>query len=76
MVDGACTEPGGSVPIAARLRRVEARAGNRGLAVRRAPAPPYGWELYSPARVVCRGTLDNVEDWLTAAEQQAAAGEQ
>lgn len=38
------------------------------MAIRRAPEPPYGCELYSPFRVVVVGSLDNVADWLTAAE--------
>ncbi|MFD6399367.1 hypothetical protein [Nocardia sp. NPDC060249] len=46
------------------------RAAKRSMAIRRAPEPPYGWELYSPFRVVVTGSLDNVEAWLTAAEQR------
>lgn len=53
-------------------RRVPAdlieRAQRRSLAIRWSDEPPTGWELYTPFRVVCHGTLDNVADWLTAAE--------
>lgn len=31
-------------------------------------------ELYSPFRVVCHGSLDNVAAWLTAAEQRDGYG--
>ncbi|MFC9473964.1 hypothetical protein ACFTS5_17445 [Nocardia sp. NPDC056952] len=44
------------------------RAALRSMAIRKAHEPPYGWELYSPFRVVVTGSLDNVADWLTAAE--------
>ncbi|MFF5034601.1 hypothetical protein [Nocardia salmonicida] len=40
------------------------------MTIRRAPEPPYAWGLYSPFRVVCHGSLDNVAAWLTAAEQR------
>lgn len=29
---------------------------------------PEGWQLASPWRVVCVGTLDDIDAWLTAAE--------
>ncbi|MFE9788063.1 hypothetical protein ACFYO7_22055 [Nocardia salmonicida] len=45
------------------------RAALRSMSIRRAPEPPYGWELSSPFRVVCHGSLDNLAAWLTAAEQ-------
>lgn len=45
-----------------------ARAASRSMAIRWADEPPTGWELYNPFRVVCHGTLDNIADWLTAAE--------
>ncbi|MFB7874124.1 hypothetical protein ACFC06_02655 [Nocardia sp. NPDC056064] len=51
-----------------RLHALTKRAARRSMAIRRAPEPPYGWQLYSPFRVVVSGTLDNVADWLTAAE--------
>ncbi|GGK44792.1 hypothetical protein [Nocardia camponoti] len=57
-----------SESIKERLAALSARAARRSLAIRRAPEPPWGWELYSPFRVVCHGSLDNVADWLTAAE--------
>lgn len=44
------------------------------MAIRRAHEPPYGWELYSPFRVVVVGSLDNVADWLTAAEARDGQG--
>ncbi|MEU4810031.1 hypothetical protein AB0H20_12610 [Nocardia fluminea] len=56
--------------IQPRLDELTARAALRSMAIRRAGEPPYGWELYSPFRVVCHGSLDNVEAWLTAAEQR------
>ncbi|MFD6221258.1 hypothetical protein [Nocardia asteroides] len=52
------------------LDELTERAALRSMAIRRAPEPPYGWELYSPFRVVCHGSLDNVAAWLTAAEQR------
>lgn len=60
--------------IQPRLDELTARAALRSMAIRRAPEPPYGWELYSPFRVVCHGSLDNVEAWLTAAEQRDGYG--
>lgn len=45
------------------------RAALRSMAIRKAPEPPYGWEMYSPFRVVVTGSLDNIADWLEAAEQ-------
>ncbi|MFE6923166.1 hypothetical protein ACFVAV_19210 [Nocardia sp. NPDC057663] len=56
--------------IKPRLDELTERAAMRSLAIRRAPEPPYGWELYSPFRVVCHGPLDNLAAWLTAAEQR------
>ncbi|MFC6009578.1 hypothetical protein [Nocardia lasii] len=29
---------------------------------------PEGWQLANPWRVVCTGTLDNIDAWPTAAE--------
>ncbi|WP_043661828.1 hypothetical protein [Nocardia thailandica] len=57
-----------SSAIQPRLDALTKRAARRSLSIRRAPEPPYGWELCSPFRVVVTGTLDNVADWLTAAE--------
>lgn len=62
-----------SAVIRARLDALTQRAALRSLSIRRAPEPPYGWELASPYRVVCRGSLDNLDAWLTAAEQRDAA---
>ncbi|MFD3742970.1 hypothetical protein [Nocardia sp. NPDC058633] len=59
-----------SKAIQNRLDELTKRAALRSMAIRRAPEPPYGWELYSPFRVVCHGSLDNVAAWLTAAEQR------
>ncbi|WP_194825694.1 hypothetical protein [Nocardia sp. XZ_19_231] len=63
-----------SKAIQNRLDGLTKRAALRSMAIRRAHEPPYGWELYSPFRVVCHGSLDNVADWLTAAEQRDAQG--
>lgn len=57
-----------SAVIQPRLDALTERAARRSMAIRRAPEPPYGCELYSPFRVVVVGSLDNVADWLTAAE--------
>jgi hypothetical protein len=54
--------------IQPRLDELTKRAARRSMAIGRAHEPPYGWELYSPFRVVVTGSLDNVADWLTAAE--------
>ncbi|WP_336082367.1 hypothetical protein [Nocardia sp. SSK8] len=51
-----------------RVAELTDRAAHRSLGIRRAPEPPYGWELYSPFRVICHGSLDNIADWLSAAE--------
>ena len=59
-----------SEAIKPQLDALTERAAQRSMAIRRASAPPYGWELYSPFRVVCHGSLDNVTAWLTAAEQR------
>ncbi|MFD4456830.1 hypothetical protein [Nocardia sp. NPDC058480] len=59
-----------SEAIKPQLDALTERAACRSMAIRRAPEPPYGWELYSPFRVVCHGSLDNVAAWLTAAEQR------
>jgi hypothetical protein len=56
--------------IQQRLTELTTRAAHRSMAIRRAPEPPYGWELHSPFRVFCHGSLDNVAAWLTAAEQR------
>ncbi|MEV6062165.1 hypothetical protein [Nocardia asteroides] len=60
--------------IQPRLDELTCRAARRSMAIRRAPEPPYGWELCSPFRVVCHGSLDNVEAWLIAAEQRDGSG--
>ncbi|MGW6730175.1 hypothetical protein ACWF9G_30115 [Nocardia sp. NPDC055029] len=54
--------------IKAVLARLTDRAARRSMGVRRAEEPPYGWQLYNPFRVVCHGSLDNLDAWLTAAE--------
>ncbi|PKV76563.1 hypothetical protein ATK86_7496 [Nocardia fluminea] len=59
-----------SGPVPPRMDELTARAALRSMAIRRAHEPPYGWELYSPFRVVVTGSLDNVAAWLTAAEQR------
>jgi hypothetical protein len=51
-----------------RLDALITRAARRSLGIRTANEPPYGWELYNPFRVVCHGSLDNLDSWLTAAE--------
>ncbi|MFD6270287.1 hypothetical protein [Nocardia asteroides] len=56
------------------LDSLNVRAARRSLAVRRAPESPFGWELYSPFRVVCHGSLDDIAAWLTAAEQRDGCG--
>ncbi|MFD4353120.1 hypothetical protein ACFWPX_11215 [Nocardia sp. NPDC058518] len=63
----------------ARLDGLCERAARRSMTVK--PAPE-GWALASPFRTVCIGTLANITDWLTAAEQRdheplplSAAGE-
>ena len=53
-----------------RLDALITRAARRSLGIRTANEPPYGWELYSPLRVVCHGSLDNIDIWLTAAESR------
>ncbi|APE33866.1 hypothetical protein BOX37_07660 [Nocardia mangyaensis] len=64
------TEAAGIVsgPVQLRLDELTERAALRSMAIRKAHEPPYGWELYSPFRVVVTGSLDNVAAWLTAAE--------
>ncbi|MFD4353693.1 hypothetical protein ACFWPX_14130 [Nocardia sp. NPDC058518] len=57
-----------SGPVQLGLDELTERAALRSMAIRKAHEPPYGWELYSPFRVVVTGSLDNVADWLTAAE--------
>ncbi|MFE9786145.1 hypothetical protein ACFYO7_12260 [Nocardia salmonicida] len=52
------------------LKALRERAARRSMAIRRAPEPPYGWELSSPYRVVWHGSLDNLAAWLSAAEQR------
>ncbi|MDO3648652.1 hypothetical protein [Nocardia mangyaensis] len=64
-----------SKAIQHRLDELTERAALRSMAIRRAPEPPFGWELSSPFRVVCSGSLDNVEAWLTAAEQRDGYGQ-
>ncbi|WP_446224003.1 hypothetical protein ACTWPB_01775 [Nocardia sp. IBHARD005] len=56
--------------IKPQLDELNERAALRSLAIRKAHEPPYGWELYSPYRVVVTGSLENVAAWLTAAEQR------
>lgn len=63
-----------SGPEQPRLDELTERAALRSMAIRRAHEPPYGWELYSPFRVVVVGSLDNVADWLTAAEARDGQG--
>lgn len=54
--------------IKARLDELTKRAARRSLSIRRAPEPPWGWELSNPWRVIVHGSLDNIDAWLTAAE--------
>ncbi|MFE7717510.1 hypothetical protein ACFU44_00520 [Nocardia rhizosphaerihabitans] len=49
-----------------RLEALAARAAKRSMTVQ--PAPE-GFQLASPYRVVCCGSLDQIADWLTAAEE-------
>lgn len=35
-------------------------AARRSMSIRWASEPPIGWRLYSPFRVVCRGSLDDI----------------
>lgn len=51
------------------LEALVERAALRSMAVRKAEERG-AWELYSPYRVVCVGSLSNVADWLTAAEER------
>ncbi|MFE3443510.1 hypothetical protein ACFXNW_10800 [Nocardia sp. NPDC059180] len=48
-----------------RIDALTERAAKRSMSIR--PAPE-GWQLANPWRVVCTGSLDNVDAWLTAAE--------
>lgn len=56
--------------IRERLEALTERAARHSLHVRRIPDPPYGWELVGPTKRVCRGSLDNLEAWLSAAENR------
>ncbi|MFI1240486.1 hypothetical protein [Nocardia salmonicida] len=51
------------------IEALRERAALRSMSVRKAEERG-AWELYSPYRVVCVGSLDNVADWLTAAEER------
>lgn len=53
--------------IKARLADLTARAARRTMTVRKAEERGT-WELSNPWRVVCHGSLDNIDAWLTAAE--------
>lgn len=53
-----------------RLEKLRQRAALRSLTIKSASA---GWELASPYRVVCLGSLDNIAAWLTAAEERDRA---
>ncbi|MFD4443682.1 hypothetical protein ACFWPK_28305 [Nocardia sp. NPDC058519] len=53
-----------------RVDALNKRAALRSMTVRRVHEPPYGWMLANPFRVVCSGSLENIEAWLTAAELQ------
>ncbi|WP_280305664.1 hypothetical protein [Nocardia neocaledoniensis] len=57
-----------SKAIAARVAALEERAAARSLGLRRAPEPPWGWELDNAHSVVARGSLDDIDRWLTNAE--------
>lgn len=48
-----------------RLADLTARAERRTMCIR---TSPEGFQLANPWRVVCTGTLDNIDAWLTAAE--------
>lgn len=53
--------------IKARLGELTERAARRTMTIRKAEELG-AWELSNPWRVVCHGTLDNIDAWLTAAE--------
>lgn len=55
--------------VRARLDALKGRAAKRSMTVRKADERGV-WELSSPFRVVVIGTLDNVDAWLTAAEER------
>ncbi|MFE9786257.1 hypothetical protein ACFYO7_12840 [Nocardia salmonicida] len=59
-----------SDPIKVRVDSLNVRAAERSMSVRPVHEPPYGWQLANPFRVVCHGSLDNIEAWLTAAEER------
>ncbi|WP_063054721.1 hypothetical protein [Nocardia salmonicida] len=59
-------------PIKHRVAKLTERAARRNLGLRLAKEPPYGWELDNAFRVVCTGTIDQIEAWLTAAESGTA----
>lgn len=50
------------------LAELRARAARRCMGIRQAEEAPAGWQLHTPFRVVCHGSLDQLGDWLTAAE--------
>ncbi|MFD4443880.1 hypothetical protein ACFWPK_29320 [Nocardia sp. NPDC058519] len=57
-----------SKAVRKQLEALNERAAKRSMGIRRSDEPPYGWQLANPFRVVCIGSLDNIADWLTAAE--------
>ncbi|MEV6061856.1 hypothetical protein AB0L62_17795 [Nocardia asteroides] len=56
-----------------RVAALTKRAARRTMTVRKAEEVGV-WELANPWRVVVTGTLDNVADWLTAAEERDRDG--
>lgn len=56
-------EPGGSAAITPRLNALTKLAADKGLTVRRAPNYPWGWEVLDGAKLVYRGTMDDLEEW-------------
>lgn len=54
-------------PARERLDALAARAAKRSMTVQ---PSPEGFQLANPWRVVCCGTLDQIADWLTSAEER------
>ncbi|MFD3508015.1 hypothetical protein [Nocardia sp. NPDC058666] len=50
-----------------RFQLLAARAAQRSMTVRKAEER-HVWELANPWRVVCTGSFENIDAWLTAAE--------
>ncbi len=62
-----------SSAIQAKLDALNERAAQRSMCVRRADQPPYGWQLANPFRVVCHGSLENIDAWLNPDQRNLAA---